>query len=506
MLRFNVYPDRGSSKQPVLHQAHMLGADDRPVAGEVIASDGLIECRPASDSATALSLAYGVGDGGVLMLQTCLLEQREEPYELTLELARQRIKLFIAKCEEWALWDAEHTADAMQEWDAARTFFTHSMTATDPLEAERWSHKALIGAIDASERLAIGHGERIVARRFGRKGAAAGAFGVRIDPAADPAQMAPHLAELGLVVIPLRWRDIQPNEKTLDFAALDRWVDWAVAADKRILMGPLVDFASGGVPAWAEGRCTSYDGCREVLWSFMEPVVKRYGSKVPLWMVSSGLNTNQRFGFSLPQMVDLTRRASVLVRQARKGARTIVELIEPFGEGIAARRRAVSPMTFVDSLLQEGVRVDALGVQLRFGAREVGHCPRDLMQVSALLDRFQMVELPLVLTNCAVPSDCAKSGGGTWHGPWSPQVQADWVSALTTVALSKPLVDSIVWGQLQDVDGSPACGLVTAEREPKLALKTLSGILARLRTPPGNSKPAGEAAVTRPAEGVGRLP
>ena len=59
--------------------------------------------RPCASSTTP-------GPMGRIMLQTCLLPQRERPYDLAIELARHRIKMFIAKCEEWQMFDLDHRA------------------------------------------------------------------------------------------------------------------------------------------------------------------------------------------------------------------------------------------------------------------------------------------------------------------------------------------------------------------------------------------------------------
>ena len=86
-----------------------------------------------------------------------------------------------------------------------------------------------------------------------------------------------------------------------------------------------------------------------------------------MWNVASGLNINENFQFTQEQMLDLSRMATLLVRQARRGARTMIEITQPFGEHVAGSQDSIHGLSFIDRLVQEGIRMDAVGVQLLFG-------------------------------------------------------------------------------------------------------------------------------------------
>ena len=105
MLSFAVYDKTGPAKDWPLINAHLLGRDDQPVRGKVAFKDGRVVCRPTGGESTALCLQHDAGSMGRLMLQTCLLPERQRPYNLSIELARYRIKTFIAKSEEWQMFD-----------------------------------------------------------------------------------------------------------------------------------------------------------------------------------------------------------------------------------------------------------------------------------------------------------------------------------------------------------------------------------------------------------------
>lgn len=501
MLRFAVYDEHGPATQWTLVNAHMLGADDQPVRGDVKFENGRILCRKRGSGAAALCLQFDAGPMGRLMLQTCLLPDRSEPYLLLAELARHRIKMFIAKSEEWQMFDlsAEHPATRL--WEEARRLLTEAWTSADPLRANRAANQALIYAIDATERLALAHAEILLHRRFGQKAASSSTLGVRIWPGRDGQALRDLVGkEFDLLVVPLNWRELETKEGTYNWEPVDRWMDWASRQGKPILAGPLLDFSKRAVPEWMYVWQHDYDTTRDLVYDHVERVVQRYNAiDKMMWNVGAGLNVNENFKFSAEQMLDLVRMSVLLVRQSRKGARVLLELSQPFGEHCAFNRESVHPVSFVERLVQEGVRLDAVGVQLLFGKRG-GKSTRDLMQISAMLDRFFLLEIPIVVSAMGVPSEAVDAEGGWWHEPWSPELQSQWASKAFAIALSKPFIETLFWTDLFDhaLEDLPGGGLISDAGRPKPSLQKLVSLRRHLRKPLGPlklpSKDAGENA------------
>jgi GH35 family endo-1,4-beta-xylanase len=488
MLRFSVYDKNGPAGDWPLVNAHLLGPDDLALPGKVAFRDGVIACRRPGKEAAALCLQHDAGRMGRLMLQTCLLPDREEPYHLAVELARHRIKMFIAKSEEWQMFDLASDHPAMTRWEEARKLFTTALTADDPMHAEAAASKALARAIDATERLAMAHAEILLHKRFGSRAATSAALGVRVWPGRDGKQLREFIAaNFDVVVLPLRWRELEVEEGVYDWGPVDRWMEWAKAEGKPIIAGPLLDFSKAALPEWMYVWQHDYDTCRDLVYDYMSRVVERYRGVVGMWNIGSGLNVNDNFTFTPPQMLDLARTASLLVRQFRKGARTMIELRQPFGEHCAVQADSMPPLAFVDRLLQEGIKFDALGVQFLFGSGDSGRASRDLMQMSSFLDRLFMLEIPVLVSALGVPSAGSDAAGGWWHQAWSPEVQAKWVGPAFVLAMSKPYVESVFWTDLYDHPDAlvAGAGLITDEGRPKPALARLVGARRRLRKPLG---------------------
>ena len=78
-----------------------------------------------------------------------------------------------------------------------------------------------------------------------------------------------------------------------------------------------------------------------------------------------------------------------------------------------------------------------------------------------------------------------KLEGGTWHEPWSEQVQSQWFRELTDVALSKPFVESVAWRDLADEkeQAVPHGGLLRSDLAPKAAYRDLLKYRSELLDP-----------------------
>src|SRR4051812_42971057 len=143
MLSFAVFDERGPARDWPLRRAHLFTtADEVPLHGEVRLEDGVIRCSKAATESAGLALQFPVdlppgehppapGQGllGLLMLRTSLLPERDEPYLLSLELARHRIMLVLNKLEEWQLFDLPPEHPVMRQFEHAPGEFTAALVA-----------------------------------------------------------------------------------------------------------------------------------------------------------------------------------------------------------------------------------------------------------------------------------------------------------------------------------------------------------------------------------------
>src|SRR3954452_1774925 len=105
MLRFNGFIDGRPVTEQDLAGAYLIGQENVPLRAEITVADGEIRCRKQAIGPAALALVWSVKGFGKYLLETTRLPERDEPYNLNLELARSRLQLVAYKQADWGLYD-----------------------------------------------------------------------------------------------------------------------------------------------------------------------------------------------------------------------------------------------------------------------------------------------------------------------------------------------------------------------------------------------------------------
>lgn len=483
-------------------RGYLMGSNEQSLTGEIRMHAGGVECTPSNKRAASLNIECEMKEMGRLSLSTCLLEQRKEPYSLLLELARHRIKHFIAKCEDWQIWDHPGAADALAQWNEARLLFTAAMTTQDALQADQLSTRALIKGLQASERLAVAHSSIHLHRRYAQKPASKLVLGVRIDPHVTPGMAADSARVFDMIGLPLSWAKIETSPGQYDFSSVAPWVDWATKTGRTLIVGPVIDLQPSNLPSWISAKRGDFSVLRDGVWQFAQAVGRELAGRTGMWNVASGLNDNEWWPLDLEQMVELSRRAVVALRQARKDVPTLLEVVRPFGHDVAARSSAVTPRALIDALVTDGIHLDCVMVQLIMGVSTSGHLTRDLLELSALLDSYRPLRKAIFVA-LGAPSISPDAKAGFWRIPWSSKSQAAWATRMFNIAMSKSHVSMVMWESLMDdANSSSMQGVLDANRNPKPILDLLVSSRRSIRAPLGAWQPAVGKSVAASASAV----
>lgn len=521
--------------------AYLFGSEDVPIVGEIVFEPGMIRCVKSSRDNAGLAVQVAVerppapgdpldrtsGDPlGVVVLQTCLLPEREEPYLLSLELARRRIMAFLNKLEDWNLFDLPADNPAMAQFERARLAFTEALVhqreanvpGTFSARADRLARASLSLSVEAGEQLAMIHAQRQIAIRAGgnpyrdavRRAEAMAVeitspdmpvkapdgvgvvlpgqarLGCTVNPVAltEPLKAAA-IAACDFINLPMRWSDMEPTEGTYSFTRTDQWIEWAVRTAKLpVFAGPILDLRSSAVPEWLHIWENDYETLRELVYEHVRQIVTRYRRTVARWTVASGLPVNDNFSLAFEQMLDLTRVCVLVVRKLHPQARIQLEVSHPWGEYYATNKGAMPPVLYCEALNQVGVAVDGIALKLVMGGP--GRATRDPMALSEVLDRYAHLDRPLNITALSAPSRTLADApdAGYWRAPWSPAQQADWLAQAVSICLGKPYVQSVCWQELADGPSSlevPSSGLLDEAGSPRPALERLSAIRQALK-------------------------
>lgn len=491
MLRFAVFDEHGPASEWRLVNAHLLGSDDVSAPGAVSFGRGHIVCKPVDTvAAHALVLMVDAGSAGRLMLPTCLLQQREEPYNLYEELARHRFKIFLEKSENWGLLDPAKAPEAFEIFERARAAFVQGMMESSASRAQGFHRHALALAIAASEKLAVRRADWMLHGRYGKQGAT-NALGVRVPLEKPPDLLRGALhREFDIMAVPTPWTLIEPTPGRFVWEATDRWMAWAKQNNRRVVGGPLLDMGPSGIPGWARPLLNDPAKLKEHLYEFVRQTVVRYGPICSIWNIASSVHLNETTTLPLSMMVEATRLASVAARSARKDARLLVEIGDPFNATVTANPGAVTALQYIKAIIAEGVSFDLLGIPLLIGEETRGRSTRDIMQLAAVLDRYtaRKEAPPVIVTALGAPSSNGTEAGGWWREPWSPRVQSGFAALAFQTALANPGVAAVIWDRLRDGAGvgSGDGGLFATDGTPKPSAERLLLLRHKLRSPLGS--------------------
>jgi len=481
-LRFQIFKEGKVVERFSLHGAYLFGTDGIVVRRAQIGfKNGFIECRKQNLGTGGLALLWPVAGFGKVLLPTTCLPDREQPYVLNVEIARAKLMQIVNKREDWLFFDGLGSLGELSR-QAQGLFIQALQNISDPAVASKLADASLQKAVVFSEKLACKQAELAFSSRARSHGFGRGCLGCRLDPSrvGEVRYLEALLQLFGSATIPVNWAEMEPEPGKYDFSRLDACVN--VLGRRRVTLGagPLLFFAKRYLPKWLVDSGADFEKIRERAYRFILQVVSRYGSVIRTWYVVSGLNVFNYFGFRFEEIVEMTRAATMAARQANERVLRIIEICNPWGEYYAMTPASVPPLVYMDMVVQSGISFEGFGLQMRFGRNQTGMHVRDLMQVSAILDTFGLIGKPVYLTNVAVPS-AAGSGpldgevAGIWHGQWDESLQSEWLEQFYKIALSKPFIEMVSYGNVVDADNSTIAysGLLTKKLEPKMGFSTL---------------------------------
>jgi hypothetical protein len=493
--RFLCYLKGAGKSPPDLRGAHLLGTDNVPVRGEIRWQDGEIRCTPRTQDPVGLSLLWPVAGFGTIQLQTTRLPARDKPYHLHVELARHQLMRISVKREEWGLYDYNGMEDIAGQIDTARDAFLASVEQSEqPDKAAQLADQALAGGLVAGEEMSRFHANIFLGRRRQSGGFNRPFLGICAPIVCKNPAWARSMGDtFQFVRLPFVWRDIQPTEQVQQYDAVDAAIKLCSAAGLSLRGGPLLNFGVRSVPDWMYIWENDFEAIYEAAREHVERTVQRFGKQIPSWVVATGLHADNVFGFSFEQIMELTRMAAAVTKQVAPRTQVLIDICQPWGEYYARNQQTVPPLLYADMVVQSGINFDAFGLQFLCGIESDGYHVRDLFQVSALIDKVANFGKPIHITALGAPSTLAKSTGeatpgGEWRGPWTDEIQAEWLTAVCEVALSKPYVETVCLQPLVDSgdDVIPTGGLLRDDLVPKPALKRLAQMRERLIS--GNGK------------------
>ena len=481
-MRFQVFKGGSIVDTFTPYGAYLFGTDGISVRrAKIIFKKGYIECIRPNFETAGLALLWPIDGFGRILLPTTCLPERKRPYNLNVEIARAKLMQITNRREDWSFFD---NIEGMEEVSkqSQDLFIDAIQNINDPSRASRLADESLRKAMVYSEKLAVRQGKSLFDKRCKSHGFGRGCLGCRIDPALmTKAAYLERLLELFTsVTVPINWAKIESRQGHFDFSQVDPCITMLSRRKVVVSAGPLLRFSKDHLPDWLLRSGMGFEKIREMAYQFVSKVVSRYAGVVHRWYAISGLNTSNQFNFNFEQILEMTRAANMAVRAAGSRAVRVIEVSSPWGEYYAVTPGSIPPFVYMDMVVQSGTSFDAFGLQVRFGKDESGMHLRDMMHISSILDCFAPVAKPLHVTEVEIPSEMGTGPfsadmAGMWHRQWDQTRQSQWLEQFYKIALSKPFVEAVNYGNFADHEGSIVAhsGLLTDAHAPKEAFNAL---------------------------------
>jgi hypothetical protein len=484
VMKFVLPPGLPLDAAQELERAAVIGGpDSMPHGTHALLEPGTLSLVRDLDESGNVAAPWQVPDAGLLMTTTATLMEREEPYDLRLELARGKVNQVRCQMSDWQMGGLTVPAELSGQVREASLAFGRAATRHPDPDAGAEAARARALACRAGEGIVSAYVSQVFQVRHQRHERFESTFGCGLGyPVKGP--QADALAEaFNTVCLPFHWPQIEPSEAECHWEAQDELVAWALGKGLGVVGGPLVDFSLAGLPGWIWLWERDRSSVASFICEHVHAVVTRYHDRIRTWVANAAINLSAAFAWSEEELLWLTIQMVETVRRIDPSLEVIVSVAQPWGEYMASQEGSHSAFVFADSMLRSGLTMNALDVELVMGVTPRGSYCRDLIDASRLLDMYALLGVPLQVT-LGFPAEGGEDpsadselrvGAGHWRGGLTPEVQAEWAAAVAGLALAKPFVRGVNWTHFSDAirHRFPHCGLVDRAGVPRPALQSL---------------------------------
>lgn len=490
IIRFRVAPSEVWDDWPEYTQAYLSTADGRITPTRAERDGDCLVCRRTSSESCKLNVALPLDTWGRIALQTATLPERDEPYNLLLELARGKLVQVRNQSCSWEIAGLTIPADVTEKIAEAQRWFARSAASQDaPNECSHYGQLSLLAALEAGEWLARVYAQHAIQSRLARFGHLPLSWGCGLSRVPPTIQHDLYRAAFDTVTIPITWALIEPQEGHYLWQECDAVLQWAEQQRLLVRGGPLLDLGPRGLPEWLARWKDDPFNLQSFVCDFVETAISRYQGHIRWWDFVMRFHTGGAFDLPEQLRMELVGRALEVAQQTDVEAQYMLRVDCPWGEYLAAGQHRLTPLQCVDYMLRSGVQLAAINLEFAVGFHPHSSALRDLLDISRLIDQWSQLGIPLFVS-MAAPSGYETDPlahpdwtvkAGLWGKVHPLEAQAHWLRRILPVLMAKPNVIGISWTHFFDgiPHRYPHAGLLAPDGVPKPALESL----LQLRTP-----------------------
>ena len=291
----------------------------------------------------------------------------------------------------------------------------------------------------------------------------------------------------------------EPTEGNYNWGVKDDIVKFLMQHNIEIEGRPLFWFHPVVTPDWLKQK--NFSQLKSYMEKHVHNLLNHYGDKVLEWEVMNEYHDWANiFNHTPEQITEITKYAFDLTKEVNPKVKRISNNCCLWAEyaargrmaGMEANRPLRSARKYVEDILNAGVDVDVIGIQIYFPYR-------DLSDIVRMVERFEKFGKPIYITEIGATSGPTSEtvfngqrkipeGPYDWRRQWDEDLQADWLEEVYTIYYSRPLIKAINWYDFSDfrpfiVNG----GIVREDTSPKMSFNRLKDLLNSWNRLPGQS-------------------
>jgi hypothetical protein len=486
--------------------AYVSGLEGIPWSGRNRIEDDCLVIDRAVTESGKLSIVWPTKEYGPILLTTASLRCSEEPYWLQLELARGTLHRIRGRGLDWQRVGLKLPEAFTSLIEQSISAFIQAILAVDDPEARcDLAQQSIDLAISASKPLSRAFISQSLQARHQVEPKLSTLLGVRVNPSPNWERDAESfLPIMNTVNISLEMGQIEANATSDALNRIDEQLNWARTRGLRVFGGPLLNLQPHAIPKWFY-LFSDFDALLRATCEHAEKMVARYRGHVHLWSAAAGLNASNALGLNDEQILQLSVGLIQTIRSLDPKTPVIVSVDNPWAEFLAQRSDGISPLHFADALIRLDLGLSGLALELNLNYWPNGSLPRDLVDLSDLIDHWNILGLPLmaiVTTPASTQTDpraLSKSHiVSTWKHPLlhrelelpietsdetvlvrsTERMPANGME-IVQMLMAKSTVHGVIWNQGTDAEEHPFpnAGLIG----PDGRQRTLLDGLARLR-------------------------
>ncbi len=483
LLRF-VVPAPQQLSLGALTRAYVAGMDGIPWECRRTFADGILTIERDVRESGNLYFPWLVKGQGELTLCTASLMERQRPYHLTVELARGTLNRLRNQVDVWESGGATIPQECRQlTHEATLSLARAAIGQSNLATADQHAAESIEITARAIDVVCRDYCQQVLQARRREQPVMSTLLGCRLDHAPEGAVAEAFVAAFNTAVIVPAWRELASRVGDYRWEELDRQVQWCRDHGLRICMGPLVQLDRASLPDWLYLWEEEFDELENSVVEFARAVVQRYLGRVHLWNCAGRMNVLLALDLSEEQRLRLTVDLLELVRSLDPRTPTIVSFDQPWAEYVADQEQELTPLHFADTLVRGDLGLAGVALEINFGYAPGGTLPRDALEVSRQIERWNQLGAPLVAI-VTVPS--SGSDDPAAHSPAKvlPNLAVGGVTArwqreivewLVPLLVARQPVQAVLWNQMRDdvPHDFPHGGMFDAQGTPKPALEAL---------------------------------